>query len=166
MGCWYDKMAIIAFAGAHRFLSNFYPCVIHWNGMEFPSVEHAFVAAKCHDPEHWKAVQAIPADRANLAKRLGKTVKLQQGWDTYKRDLMECLLVEKFSQEPLRSMLLSTTDHELVEGNWWGDTYWGVCKGVGDNHLGKLLMKVRGNLQVDNYLTRDAQYNQGSRNDD
>ena len=32
----------------------------------------------------------------------------------------------------------------VIECNNWGDRYWGVDK-VGENILGKLLMKVRGN---------------------
>lgn len=36
------------------------------------------------------------------------------------------------------------------EGNTWDDTYWGVCKGVGTNYLGKLLMIVRNDLKAKN----------------
>jgi predicted NAD-dependent protein-ADP-ribosyltransferase YbiA (DUF1768 family) len=43
-------------------------------------------------------------------------------------------------------MLKATGDEELVEGNWWNDTFWGVCNGVGENNLGKLLMKIRAEL--------------------
>jgi hypothetical protein len=35
------------------------------------------------------------------------------------------------------------TDARLVEGNTWNDRYWGVCRGVGQNKLGHLLMKLR-----------------------
>jgi len=40
-------------------------------------------------------------------------------------------------------MLLQTGDEELIEGNKWGDRFWGVCKGKGKNNLGKILMKIR-----------------------
>jgi predicted NAD-dependent protein-ADP-ribosyltransferase YbiA (DUF1768 family) len=56
---------------------------------------------------------------------------------------MEEILRMKFADERLRDKLTSTAPVELVEGNWWGDTFWGVCKGVGENHLGRLLMKIR-----------------------
>ena len=47
--------------------------------------------------------------------------------------------VQKFLQHPhLIEMLLQTGDEELVEGNKWGDRFWGVCKGKGENHLGKI----------------------------
>ena len=41
---------------------------------------------------------------------------------------------------------MQTEDAELVEDNWWGDKFWGVCNGEGENHLGKLLMKIRDEL--------------------
>jgi hypothetical protein len=42
--------------------------------------------------------------------------------------------------------LLATKGHDLAEGNWWGDTFWGTCKGTGHNHLGKILMDIRSEL--------------------
>ena len=52
----------------------------------------------------------------------------------------------KFSNPDLKEKLLATGNEELVEGNWWGDQYWGICDGIGKNKLGKLLMKVRKEL--------------------
>ena len=60
---------------------------------------------------------------------------------------MEYLLLQKFFIPELREKLLATGNEELIEGNWWGDTYWGVCKGKGENNLGKSLMKIRTELQ-------------------
>lgn len=58
------------------------------------------------------------------------------------------LLRQKFlGDEELRRKLLRTGDAMLVEGNYWGDTYWGVCFGSGKNMLGKLLMQVREELR-------------------
>jgi hypothetical protein len=57
------------------------------------------------------------------------------------------LLCQKFTNSELRQKLLATEDAILIEGNTWGDTFWGVCKGVGKNHLGKILMAIRKELQ-------------------
>ena len=57
----------------------------------------------------------------------------------------------KFTQNPkLKEQLLSTGDAILIEGNTWNDRYWGVdaSSGVGKNHLGKLLMKIRSELKA------------------
>lgn len=61
--------------------------------------------------------------------------------------VMELLLRQKFQIPELGAKLLSTGSAELVEGNHWGDTFWGVYNKVGHNHLGKLLMKIRSELQ-------------------
>ena len=79
-----------------------------------------------------------------MAKRLGKSVELRTDWSQIKLEVMADLLWQKFIINPkLRSMLLATGDRELVEGNTWGDTFWGKCGGVGTNHLGNLLMRLR-----------------------
>ena len=39
------------FQGKYRFLSNFYPCDIVYEGIQYPSTEHAYQAAKTLDTE-------------------------------------------------------------------------------------------------------------------
>lgn len=51
-------------------------------------------------------------------------------------------LLQKFSDSVLLEKLKSITE-EIVEDNWWGDTYWGKCKGVGENKLGRMLTKIK-----------------------
>lgn len=63
---------------------------------------------------------------------------------------MKNLLQIKFSEDPYKTKLICTYPQSLVEGNTWNDTYWGVCNGIGDNNLGKLLMQVRDQLQEQN----------------
>ena len=64
-----------------------------------------------------------------------------------KIDIMRQVLKSKFTQNPeLKAKLIATGDAELIEGNNWNDRFWGVCRGVGQNHLGKLLMEVRAEL--------------------
>lgn len=127
---------------AFGFLSNFYPAEVEYEGMMYPTSEHAYQAAKTLDiyQRHNVAMQKTPA----LAKRYGKAVSMRPDWDDVKLDVMEDILYDKFCRHPkLTEMLLATEDAELVEGNTWGDKFWGVCDGEGENHLGKLLMSVR-----------------------
>lgn len=42
---------IRSFTGRYGFLSNFYPCKVEFEGAVYPSVEHAFQAAKTLDPD-------------------------------------------------------------------------------------------------------------------
>jgi predicted NAD-dependent protein-ADP-ribosyltransferase YbiA (DUF1768 family) len=50
----------------------------------------------------------------------------------------------------LREKLIDTGDRQLIEANDWGDTFFGVCDGVGRNHLGEILMKIRSNIKREN----------------
>ena len=51
--------------------------------------------------------------------------------------------------EDLKQQLLATGELVLEEGNIWGDTFWGVDAQTreGRNHLGRILMRVRKELQ-------------------
>ena len=134
---------ISGFNGQYRFLSNFWMAPIEVGGMRFRSSEHAYQAAKSLDPQDWKDVQECVSPGA--AKRMGKNVTLRADWEDIKLEAMEEILWAKFTQHPdLMKDLIMTRGMELIETNTWGDTYWGVCKGKGHNHLGKLLMKIRG----------------------
>lgn len=135
------KSKIDNFEGEFRFLSNFWPSVVHFEGMEFNSVEHAYQAAKTLDKDLRMKIRN--AKTPNDAKRLGKKVDLRADWETEKLSIMFGLLRQKFENPELRQKLLATGDAELIEGNWWGDTFWGVCRGRGKNHLGRLLMNIR-----------------------
>ena len=56
---------------------------------------------------------------------------------------MEMCVFRKFRNPHLKELLLATGTAELIEGNTWNDTYWGVCNGKGKNMLGKTLMDCR-----------------------
>lgn len=126
--------------GKFRFLSNFWSCYVYWHGVPYPSVENAYQAAKCADIHDCIRFENI---KASEAKRLGRIVKMRPDWEKEKLRVMESLVLQKFSSEPLRGMLLDTGDEEIQEGNWWGDAFWGTVNGIGQNHLGKILMRVR-----------------------
>ena len=140
-------MAIEKFEGDYRFLSNFHPCEIILDGDKYASVEHAYQAAKTIDFEERARLQSWNLLNATEAKRAGRKVTLRSDWGEVKNAIMLDLLRQKFSDDLLETMLLDTQNEDLAEGNWWGDTYWGMCNGKGENHLGKLLMKVREELK-------------------
>lgn len=133
---------IASFQGENRFLSNFWLTNIEFEGIIYPSVEHAYQAAKTLDITARLTIRAAktPGD----AKRLSKVLKVREDWGQVKLDIMEKLCFQKFIlNTQLRDKLAATGDAELIEGNAWGDTFWGVCKGEGRNELGKILMKIR-----------------------
>jgi ribA/ribD-fused uncharacterized protein len=128
---------IDSFRGKHAFLSNFHMCWVTYDGVRYPSVEHAYQAQKAPEADRGAFTTGTPGQ----AKRLGRKYKVE-GWHSRSLGLMEELLRIKFTGE-LAGMLKATGDEELVEGNTWNDRFWGKCRGVGENHLGRLLMKIR-----------------------
>lgn len=138
------------FRGDYSFLSNFSyfnkPMVRCQNGvvLTFPTNEHFYVAMKTKDIELREQVGKHPSKGL---KKFGRSFPIREDWDAIKLDVMLYGLRYKFSKNNplLRSKLISTGQTELVEYNYWDDTYWGVClkTDIGENHLGKLLMQVR-----------------------
>ena len=137
---------IDSFTGKYRFLSNFH---LHKDGK---SVEHYFQAAKAVSVV--ESVWVMDSDTPAEAKKRGRKVIMRPNWDLLKLAVMDHCLQRKFTDPELRQMLLDTGEEELVEGNYWNDTYWGVCNGIGENHLGKLLMKTREDIR--NAAVRDS----------
>lgn len=128
------------FQGEFRFLSNFWPCKVEFEGIMFPSVEHAYQAAKTLDMQKRKEIAAL--DSPGKAKRAGSKLELRPLWEEIKVPIMKELLIKKFLNRELW-FKLKQTQGELIEGNTWGDTFWGVCRGQGENILGRLLMEIR-----------------------
>jgi hypothetical protein len=136
---------ITAFTSQYRFLSNFYLSPMLLGGREWPSVEHAYQAMKSTEYAEQECIRAaaIPGE----AKRMGRKVKLHPAWDSHKVDIMSRCLHSKFCcNRELAEKLMETAPAELVEGNTWGDRYWGQVDGEGENMLGKLLMQLRSEL--------------------
>ena len=134
--------AINSFEGEYRFLSNFYERPIVVGNRRWASAEHAYQAAKSLLHSDWDAIQSCRTP--GQAKRMGMKLTLRPDWDSFRLLAMEEIVQEKFDQyEDLKLKLIMTNPAELIEGNHWGDVFWGVCKGRGENHLGKILMKIR-----------------------
>lgn len=136
---------IDTFTNEYRFLSNFYPSKVSYDGLEYPTVEHAYQSIKTIDKD--MRLKIRNSKTAADAKKLGRKVELRKDWENIKFDVMLELLRQKFAIPELRQLLLDTGDSELIESNWWGDVVWGVCRGVGKNHLGRLLMQVRNEVK-------------------
>lgn len=137
---------VTSFRGEYGFLSNFYKAKTFYGGVEFPTSEHAYQAAKSTDERIWRYFATL--ETPGEAKRCGKMIDCQPGWDEIKVDVMIAVLRSKFSDEHLMDKLVATGDAELIEGNTWKDTFWGVYRGKGENRLGKLLMYIR-NVEID-----------------
>jgi|ERR1019366_3668919 ribA/ribD-fused uncharacterized protein len=137
--------AIKGFRGRYRWLSNFWPADVILDGMVFGTVEGAYQAAKTLDLTHRRTIAGLA--KPGQAKRFGRKLKVRDDWHEVKLKVMEDLLRQKFAHPDLRQKLLGTGDAYLEESNTWRDFWWGVCDGKGENHLGRLLMKIRQELR-------------------
>lgn len=138
-------MPILSFSREHQFLSNFYPSSILYEGLVYPTSEHAYQAAKSDNPNNKLTISNLGTP--GKAKRFGKKVELRPDWDDVKLDEMKKILRIKFANVLLAHKLIGTGEEELIEGNLWGDTFWGICRGRGENNLGKILMEIRGEIK-------------------
>ena len=141
------RVEIDRFIDEFAFLSNFYPSPVRFEGRSYSTVEHAYQAAKSTDENIRKMI--AEAKSAGIAKKLGRSVELRSGWESIRLQVMLDLIRQKFSNPFLRDAWIATGEAELTEGNYWNDRFWGVCRGVGENNLGKILMKVRSEVRED-----------------
>lgn len=141
-----DVKPITVFKGAYVFMSNFYYNDQTIRGVTYPTNEHFYQSSKT----------LIAAERAKIlgvrsgaeARNLGRRITIREDWDMVKLSYMLLGLKAKFSSRVLAGQLKRTRNAELVEGNWWNDTYWGIDlkTGCGKNMMGKLLMLIRDDL--------------------
>jgi ribA/ribD-fused uncharacterized protein len=151
-------MTIGPFKGEYRFLSNFYNCSVLWEGILYPSAEHAYQASKTLDPEIRANIAMMTAEGS---KKYGKSlINYRPDWDHIKFEIMKEILRKKFKASFLSRWLIETENEELVEINTWGDTVWGVCNGIGENRLGKILMKIR--MEIKTEMGFPIRYGEGS----
>lgn len=133
------------FVGTYFFLSNFYPVPITYNGVSYLSTEAAYQAQKTTNPSMQYLFSKL---NPSEAKSKGKRLVLRPDWIQVKENYMYEICREKFTKDAdLKSKLLATGDAYLEEGNDWGDTTWGTVDGVGENKLGKILMRIREELK-------------------
>lgn len=154
---------IYGFNDKYSFLSNFYKVNILFDGIIYPSVEHYYVAMKSNskqiidnkeytDLEFKNFISNI--ESPGLVKRIGKKIEVRKDWETIKPSIMYNGLKLKFSNKDLKKLLLDTKDFYIIEANNWHDNYWGSCycikcNNTGSNHLGKMLMNIRKELNDD-----------------
>lgn len=138
---------INSFSGEYEFLSNFYSCPVEYEGIIYLNSEAAFQAAKTLDVEKRKEFCKLPPNKAKLE---GRQLALRPDWEDVKYNVMYDIVYNKFAQNPdLLLKLMSTKTAKLIEGNWWHDNTWGVCRcdrcyeEEGLNWLGKILEDVR-----------------------
>ena len=117
------------------------------DGVRYPTVEHAYQAAKTTVP-HERARFLAAASPAE-AKHMGRSVTIRSDWHDIRVKTMRDLLRQKFRYGSLPAAILLAIEPPFVEVNTWGDRFWGECpRGKGQNMLGKLLEEIRHDLNI------------------
>jgi len=131
--------------------SNFEPWRVKIGDIVYPTLEHAYQAAKTDNPLHKQRIAACRTPSS--AKRMGQHVDLVEDWELRKLIVMWQLLRRKFKPGSEWADRLLQTRGKLVEWNYWHDVYWGKCtcathENLGENMLGRLLMLIREQLNA------------------
>jgi ribA/ribD-fused uncharacterized protein len=91
---------IDSFNGKYRFLSNYYRSPICHEGIVYPTVEHAFHAAK--NPKQSYRQMIANVKTPGEAKWLGRYISLRKDWEQVKDEIMKDLLRLKFASPRLK----------------------------------------------------------------
>ncbi len=140
----HDERNIKGLFGEYRYLSNFEVCDVIIDGELYGSAEAAYMAQKTLNQEvrnlFKKSREITPIE----ARKLGQIIEIRPDWKDFKIEAMTQAILSKFNiNKHLTEKLLSTGDKYIEETNHWNDQFWGVCNGIGENHLGRILMRVR-----------------------
>lgn len=138
----------------YRWLSNFYMVPVFYEGVWYPSSEHAYQAAKTVILSERLMIRDCKT--AGKAKRMGskkkKKITLRPGWDSMRFEVMLAITISKYKNDELAMKLIATDPEKLVEGNTWHDNFWGECRCedckllIKLNNLGLVLTIVRAML--------------------
>lgn len=135
------------------------------DGIWYASSEQAYMAAKTLNIEIRRLISQMTAAEAKKYCRSEEFKQRYQrpdfwdidnGYQRYMHGVSDELCVhfmrdivwQKFADPQLRKILLDTGDAHIMEGNTWGDDFWGKVVNrsghlVGKNKLGGLLMDLR-----------------------
>lgn len=149
------RTSLIAdFRGDHACLSNFFVSGLLWQGIYYPTTEHAFQAGKTLDMNIRQKIADAPTPQ--VAKAMGWKLTPQPSWhEKVRHEVMAEVVSAKFAIPSLAEQLVATGTALLVEGNNWCDNDWGWCHcpkhacRPGHNYLGLTLMRQRAALNHD-----------------
>ena len=131
--------------------TNFFPCnSLTIDGVYFPTSEHYFQSQKFVGTPYTKFMSQLsaPRDALDFGRKKEVTRWMRPDWDAMREHVMYTVLKEKFTQNhELGELLINTCNATLYE-HTSNDSFWGDGGNrMGQNKLGKLLMKLRSELQ-------------------
>lgn len=141
---------IAEFTGKYEFLSNEFMSQVSFENELYPSVAHAFQAARTSDTD-LRASIAKCADFPSLYA-LCEAIDNPPDWNKQRVLVMERLIRDKFRRSrELQRRLVDTGQKQLIntyaDGSVASNLFWGIVGTKGQNQVGNLLMKVRKDVE-------------------
>ncbi len=143
-----DKILFWEGDGEYGFLSNFSYIPVFYDNKKWLTSEHAYQAAKFDNPVVKEEILNAPTpDEAFKIGNYPENIR-RNDWYEIRVQIMEDIVSEKLKQNLyLNELLLKTGNKEIIESSstdsFWG---WGPNKD-GENHMGKIWMKLREKIQ-------------------
>lgn len=145
-----SDLKITKFRGDYNFLSTMYECDIRWLDLDFDCLESAIAASMTLDRDIQELIATMEVEKV---QQLSKVFDVRDDWDDIKIPVVTKLTEIKFTSNiGLYNRLLATGGMEIIEGNDFYETFWGMCNGEGRNEYGKILMRLRRDLR--NHITK------------
>ena len=169
-----DDLPVDSFRYKYACFSNFSNHKVNYKGLTYENSEAAFQAQKFEDenvkqlfksldPSKVKALgrskviflntegeyykNKLPSDIGQRSNKFTKHT-MRSDWDKIRVEEMYQIVKNKYEQNSdIKEVLLSTGERELIEGNTWGDRFWGQVDKTGLNYLGRILMQIRYELR-------------------
>ena len=152
-------LRIDQFTGYFEFLHNNYLTPVYYEEMLYPSVTHAYHAARSSDDTTRKAI--VNAESFHVVAKIARRIEDPPNWSMKRLKIMEQLVRDKFRRsKELQEKLKATERRELImsyEEETPGNLFWGMIREKGQNQLGRILTKVREDIlnsnEVINWIT-------------
>lgn len=156
------------FYGKYAFLANEYECeeFFSYEDNKWLTASAAYNAMK-YVGDNKKQIRNIFSKLSVIETTIlinsMKHTDIDELSDDVKLQIMESILRAKFSIKSLKHKLIQTNGEQIIYKNDICDNFWGQCEcekcqnehTQGENHLGKLLEKIRKSISITAALTND-----------
>lgn len=140
---------ITDFSNQYSFLNNDHICLVHYDGLLYASVTHAFQAARTLSESTREQISKI--HDIETMYELVENIEDPPEWNKNRVRIMEILIRDKFRRNHILRQRLSETGTAQLQNSYQesspSNLFWGTINDRGDNTIGKILMKVRSDIQ-------------------
>lgn len=145
-----DKIS--SFTSQYSFLSNDHICLVHYEGLLYASVTHAFQAARCQSPELRESISKMHDIEPMFS--LVEEIDDPANWSQIRVRIMEILIRDKFRRNHILRQRLIETGSSIIQNSYEdnsnpSNSFWGTVNERGENVVGKILMKIRTDIEKD-----------------